>query len=74
MQRDLEGYDNFTSNSLNAHVLSYFMSVDYIDVVKAVRNTNSTTCFTDPCPARMIKEKVNILLPILLRIINHSLN
>ena len=30
--------------------------------------------FMDPCLARMIKEKLNILLPILLRIINHSLN
>ena len=50
------------------------MSVNCIDVVESVRNTKSTTCFTDPCPARMIKEKLNILLPIPLRIINHSLN
>ena len=28
----------------------------------------------DPPPARMIKYKLNILLPILLRIINHSLS
>ena len=50
------------------------MSVDYIDVVKTVRNTKSTTCFTDPCPERMIKEKLKIILLILLRMINHSLN
>ena len=50
------------------------MSVDYIDVVKTVRNTKWTTCFIDPCSARMIKEKLNVLLPILLRIINHNLN
>ena len=47
--------------------------MDYIDVVKIIRNTKSTTCFTDPYPARMIKEKLNVL-SILLRIINHSLN
>ena len=74
IQRYLKGYDNFTPNSLNAPVLSNFMSVDYIDVVETVRNIKSTTCFTDPCPARMVKEKLNILLPILLRIISHSLN
>ena len=50
------------------------MSVDYSDAVETVRNTKSTTCFTDPCSARMIKEKFNVLLPNLLRIINHSLN
>ena len=50
------------------------MIVDYIDVVETVRNTKSTTCFADPSPARMIKEKLNIFLPILLRIIIHSLN
>ena len=55
-------------------MLSNFISVDYIDVVKIVRNTKSTMCFTDPSPARMIKEKLNILLPILLRIINYGLN
>ena len=53
IQKDLEGYDNFTPNSSNAHLLSNFMSVDYIDAVEIVRNTKST-CFTDPCPARMI--------------------
>ena len=50
------------------------MSVDYIDVMETVGNTTSTTCFMDPCHARMIKEKLNILLPIVLRIINYSLN
>ena len=50
------------------------MSMDYIDVIETVRNTKSTTRFMDLCPARMIKEKLNVLLPILLRIINHSLN
>ena len=50
------------------------MSVDYIDVIKTVRHIKSTACFTDPCPARVIKEKLSILLPILLRIINDSLN
>ena len=50
------------------------MSLDYIDVVKTVKNTKPTACFTDPCPARMVKEKLNILLPILLGMINHSLN
>ena len=74
IQKDLEGYDNFTPNSSNAHVLSNFMIVDYIYVVKTVRNTKSTTYFMDSCPARMIKEKLNILLSILLRIINHSFN
>ena len=49
------------------------MKVGYINVVETVRNTKSTTCFMDPCPAKMIK-KLNILLPIILRIINHSLN
>ena len=50
IQKDPEGYDNLTPNSSNAHVLSNFMSVDYIDAVKTVRNTKSTTCFTVPCP------------------------
>ena len=67
IQRDLKGYDNFTANSSSAHVLSNFKSMDYIDVVEIIRNTKSTTCFTDCCPARIIKEKLNMLLPILLR-------
>ena len=55
MQKDLEGYDNFTPKSSNAHVLSNSKSNDYIDVIEIIRNTKSTTCFTDPCLARMIK-------------------
>ena len=61
IQKDLEGYDNFMPNSSNAHVLSNFKSMDYIDVVKIIRNMKSTICFTYPCPARMIKEMLNIL-------------
>ena len=74
IQKDLEGYNNFIPNASDEHELSNFMSVDYIDVAETVRNTKSTTCFRDPCPVRMIKERLNILLPILLRIIYHSLN
>ena len=43
-------------------------------LLKQLEIPSQQMCFTDPCPARMIKEKLNILLPVLLRIINHSLN
>ena len=47
IQKDLGGYNNFTPNYSDEHELS-IMSVYYIDVVETVRNTKSTTCFTDP--------------------------
>ena len=61
IQKDLEGYDNFTPNSSNEHVLSNFMSVDYIDVVKTVRNTKSTICFTD-LSCKYDKRKVEYII------------
>ena len=44
-----------------------------MELRKIILGSKPTTCQTDPIPSTFIKETLDMLLPVLLRIINHSI-
>ena len=71
---NLENYELFTppSNCLN-HKLEVFNEICTEEVKKIIMESKPTTCGSDPIPSTVVKHHLNILLPIITRIINWSL-
>ena len=71
---NLEHYELFTppSNCLN-HKLEVFNEISIEEVKKIIMESKPTTCGSDPIPSTVVKHHLNILLPIITRIINWSL-
>ena len=53
--------------------LTEFKPIDSIGLRKIILGSKPTTCWTGPIPSAFIKENLDMLLPVLLRIINHSI-
>ena len=53
---------------------SQFERLSEDDVRKLVLKAKSTNCPSDPMPANLIKKHINILLPLITRIVNLSLS
>ena len=53
--------------------LTEFKPIDSIGLRKIILGSKPTTCQTDPIPSAFIKENLDMLLPVLLRIVNHSI-
>ena len=53
--------------------LTEFKPIDSIGLRKIILGSKPTTCRTDPIPSAFIKENLDMLLPVLLRIVNHSI-
>ena len=53
--------------------LTEFKPIDSMGLRKIILGSNPTTCRTDPIPSGFIKENLDMLLPVLLTIINHSI-
>ena len=70
----LENYELFTppSNYLN-HKLEVFNEISTEKVQKIIMESKPTTFGSDPIPSTVVKHHLNILLPIITRIINWSL-
>ena len=60
------------SNSLN-HKLEDFNEISTEEVKKIIMESKPTTCGSDPIPSTVVKHHLNILLPIITRIIKWSL-
>ena len=71
---NLENYELFKppSNSLSLK-LEDFNEISTEDVKKIIMESKPTTCGSDPIPSTVVKHHLNILLPIITRIINWSL-
>ena len=71
---NLENYELFTppSNCLN-HKLEVLNEISTEEVKKIIMESKPTTCGSDPIPSTVVKHHLNILLPIITRIINWSL-
>ena len=71
---NLENYELFTppSNSLN-HKLEVFQEISTGEVKKIIIESKPTMCGSDLLPSTVVKPHLNILLPIITRIINPSL-
>ena len=53
--------------------LTQFRPINCIKLRKIILGLKLTTCQTDPIPSTFIKENLDMLLPVLLRIVNHSI-
>ena len=53
--------------------LTEFKPIDNMGLRKIILGSKPTTCQTDPIPSAFIKENLDMLLPVLLRIVNHSI-
>ena len=53
--------------------LTQFKPINCMELRKIILVSKPTTWWTDPIPSAFIKENLDILLPVLLRIINHSI-
>ena len=53
--------------------LTDFKPIDSTGLRKIILGSKPTTCWTDPIPSVFIKENIDQLLPVLLRIVNHSI-
>ena len=53
--------------------LTEFKPIDSIGLRKIILGSKPTTCQTDLIPSAFIKENLDMLLPVLLRIVNHSI-
>ena len=71
---NLENYELFTPPSycLN-HKLEVFNEISTEEVKKIIMESKPTTCGSDPIPSTVVKHHLNILLPIITRIVNWSL-
>ena len=71
---NLENYELFTppSNSPN-HKLEAFSEISADEVKKIIMESKPTTCRSDPIPSTVVKHHLNILLPIMTRLINWPL-
>ena len=71
---NLENYELFTPppNSSN-YKLEDFNEISADEVKKIIMESKPTTCGSDPIPSTVVKHHLNILLPIITRLINWSL-
>ena len=51
--------------------LTQFKPTDCMELTKIILGSKPTTCQTNPIPSAFIKENLDMLLPVSLRIINH---
>ena len=61
------------SSSCNGHYLTRFRQLTHDDVRNLVMTSKSTTCGLDPIPTSLLKGHISILLPIITKMVNLSL-
>ena len=74
INENLENYELFSpSPNISNHKLEDFSEISAEEVKKIIMESKPTTCGSDPIPSTVVKHHLNILLPILTRLINWSL-
>jgi predicted nucleic acid-binding Zn-ribbon protein len=62
------------TNESSPPVLSTFLPTTDDEVRKIIMDGNSKTCHLDPLPTQLVKTSLDVLLPTLTKIVNHSLS
>ena len=71
---NLDNYELFTPPSNSSHhKLEVFKEISTEEVKKIIMESKPTTCRSGPLPSTVVKHHLNILLPVITRIINWSL-
>ena len=74
INENLENYELFSPPSnISNHKLEDFSKISAEEVKKIIMESKPTTYGSDPIPSTVVKHHLNILLPILTRLINWSL-
>jgi exonuclease III len=74
IKSQLDGFPRFTPNEEPVSQLHTFSSLSVKEVKKILGSTKVTSCRTDPIPTKVIKDKMDLLLPMITRIVNASLD
>ena len=75
IRSDLDSYKKFSVNTKHKDSnLNEFKMMTETEVRKIVMNSKSTTCLSDPIPTNLIKDNIDILLPLITKIVNLSLS
>ena len=61
------------SSSFNGHYFTKFRQLTEDEVRKLIMSSKSTTCEMDPIPTSLLKEHISILLPLIIKMVNLSL-
>ena len=61
------------SSSCNGHYFTNFRQLTHNDNRKLIMSPKSTTCDLDPIPTSLLKEHISILLPLITKMVNLSL-
>ena len=61
------------TSSFNGHYFTNFRQLTHNDVRKLIMYSKSTTCNLDPIPTSLLKEHISILLPLITKMVNLSL-
>ena len=61
------------SSSCNGHYLTKFRKLTHADIKELVMSSKTTSCGLDPIPTSLLKEHISILLPIITKMVNLSL-
>jgi hypothetical protein len=55
-------------------VFPCFSEMTSDEVQKIIKDSKPTTCLSDPIPSTLVKDNISLLLPLITRIVNNSLN
>ena len=74
----LNSLPSLTETTVMSHpsppVLSDFEPTTVAELLKIIRTSKATTCDLDPFPTKLLKECLDVLLPVILKIVNLSLS
>ena len=74
IRKQLDGSPLFVSPKSNIPPFTSFGQVDINTVERLIKNAKPTTCDLDPIPSSLIKQYIDILAPVICKIINTSLS
>ena len=66
------GSINQTTSTCTSPVFEHFRPVSVTEISKLISGSPSKSCVLDPVPTWMLKDHINILAPVITRIVNNS--
>ena len=73
IRKDLMQHPSYIPTKSNCQEFNEFIPLDELEVKKIIMNSKSTSCELDPIPTFLLKENIDILVPLISRIVNLSL-
>lgn len=72
IRSELDDFPEFSAPYRDCKTFSQFLPVSETWIMKHVKSTKPTTAAIDPCPSAWIKDNIDIVSPLLTRIVNTS--